>query len=429
MAQYGLSCQITMQLSRDAARRHLCSGMRDCSGMSTPHFTILPGNPDFLDLPWQTPLASWEVANIVELPRGVHRHVVRFVAYGSAVYAIKELPVRFARIEFAALRELQARNASVVEVAGIVERSWVDPTEEWSAAVITRFLDFAFSYRELISGSGFGKRRDQLLDGFAGLLVELHLLGCYWGDCSLSNVLYRYDAAALDITMVDAETSELHDALSDGQRRADIEVMILNVAGGMADIAAERGHDLDDADVHLGEDIERRYVRLWDELTRVVLIGPDEGFRIAEHVARVNELGFQVDEVDLIPVEEGRRLRLKVEVGGRLYHQGRLAKLTGIRAGKRQARQILSDLRYHVAKSEEPPVNKSVAAMQWRVEVFEPLLKRITDALDGEGDAIQKYCDFLHHRYILASNQGQDVSNDVAYADWVAGGMPGPPAA
>ncbi len=394
--------------------------------MATPHLTILPDNPDFLDLPWDLPLATWELANIVELPRGVHRHVVRFVAYGSAVYAIKELPRALARNEFAALRELQNREASVVEVAGIVERSWVDQTEEWSAAVITRYLDFAFSYRELISGTGFGRRRNQLLDGFAGLLVELHLLGCFWGDCSLSNVLYRYDAAALDITMVDAETTELHDRLSTGQRQADIEVMILNVAGGMADIAAEQGTELDDADLRLGEDIARRYGLLWDELTREVLLGPDEGYRIADHVHRVNELGFQVGEVDLVPVDGGRQLRLKVEVGGRFYHRDRLVQLTGIRATKGQARQILSDLTYHEAKAVDTPVNKSVLAMRWRVDVFEALLRRIREEIGPDGDVVQKYCDFLHHRYVMASAQGRDVPNDVAFANWLELGMPGP---
>lgn len=392
--------------------------------MAQPHLTILPGNPDFLDLPWGDPLATWSNERIVELPRGTHRHVVRFVDYDYAIYAIKELPIAFARNEFAALRELQDREASVVEVAGIVERRWVDPTEEWSGVVITRFLDFAFSYRELISGRGFGQRRDQLLDGFAGLLVELHLLGCYWGDCSLSNVLYRYDAAALDITMVDAETSELHESLSNGQRRADIEIMILNVAGGMADIAAERGAEIDDADIFLGEEIARRYDGLWDELTREVIIGADEGYRISEQVARVNELGFQVGEVDLVPVEGGNRLRLKVEVGGRFYHRDRLAQLAGIRATKGQARQILSDLQYFTAQARSPAA-KSAAAMRWRVDVFEPLLNRIEQDLGDEGDPVQKYCDFLHHRYLWASELGQDVDNEAAYEHWLAEGMPG----
>ncbi len=397
--------------------------------MATPRLTILPGNPDFLDLPWGEPLAEWDVPRLVELPTGVHRHVVRFVAYGERIYAIKELPVRYARHEFAALRELEAREAPVVQIAGVVERDWVDPTEEWAGAVITRYLDYAFSYRELISGGSFGHRRNQLLDGFAGLLVELHLLGCFWGDCSLSNVLYRYDAAALDITMVDGETVELHDELTPGQRREDLEIMIVNVAGGMADIAAEQGVEVEDADLFLGEDVMARYDGLWAELNQDVLIGPHDGWRITERIERLNGLGFDVGEVGLEPVEDGNRLRVQVEVGGRNFHRHRLSYLTRIDASENQARQILSDLYYHEAKFGGSETNKAVAAIRWRVGVFEPLLKEIEKALaarDEEGDPVQKYCDYLNHRYIMAFHQGRDVPTEEAFADWLAAGMPGP---
>ncbi len=398
------------------------------AAMSTPRLTILPGHPDFLDLPWGEPLDTWEDVRLVELPTGVHRHVVRFVAYGDRVYAIKELPLRFARHEFVSLRELADREAPVVEAAGLVERDWVDPTEEWSAAVITRYLDFAFSYRELISGGNFGHRRNQLLDGFAGLLVELHVLGCFWGDCSLSNVLYRYDAAALDITMVDAETVELHDQLTPGQRREDIEVMILNVAGGMADVAAEQGLDLDAADLSLGDDIAGRYHALWGELTQDPIIGQEERYKITQRIGRLNALGFEVGGVELEPMADGSRLRLKVEVGGRTYHRHRLSYLTRIDATENQARQILADLRYHEAKMPKSDVNKAVAAIQWRVGVFQPLLRRIELALaarNGEGDPVQKYCDYLEHRYHLSYAAGRDVPSEEAFEDWLAAGMPG----
>jgi hypothetical protein len=393
--------------------------------MGTPHLTILPGNPDFLDLPWEQPLDTWDTDRIVELPTGVHRHVVRFVAYEDRIYAIKELPLRYARHEFASLRELEARNAPVVEVAGLIERSWVDPTEEWSGVVITRYLDFAFSYRELIIGGGFGHRRRQLLDGFAALLVDLHLRGCFWGDCSLSNVLYRYDAAALDITMVDGETVELHERLSNGQRHNDLEIMMVNVAGGMADIAAQQGRDIDDADLFLGSEVIERYENLWKELNTPWLIGPDERFRITERISRLNDLGFEAGNVELDPVEDGARLRLNVEVGGRTYHRHRLSQLTRIEATENQARQILSDLTYHEAREADSKVNKSVTAIKWRVGVFEPLLDRIADILGGQGDAVQKYCDFLHHRYTLSHDQGRDVPSEEAFEDWIAQGMPG----
>ena len=250
-------------------------------------------------------------------------------------------------------------------------------------------------------------------------------MGCFWGDCSLSNVLYRYDAAALDVTMVDGETVELHDVLSAGQRRSDLEIMVLNVAGGMADIAAEARGAIDDADMTLGAEVVERYERLWTELNTDWLIGPNEGYRIAERTARLNDLGFEAAGVELEPVENGRRLRLKVEVGGRTYHRHRLSQLTSIEATENQARQILSDLRYHEAKSAEPSINKAVTAIRWRVGVFEPMLAAIERLPGRTGDTVQLYCDFLNYRYTLSYDRGRDVPNEEAFAEWVAAGMPG----
>src|SRR6185437_10802392 len=59
--------------------------------------------------------------------------------------------------------------------------------------------------------------RTHLLNAFAELLARLHLGGFFWGDCSLSNTLFRRDAGALSAYLVDAETGELHAELSDGQ--------------------------------------------------------------------------------------------------------------------------------------------------------------------------------------------------------------------
>ena len=396
--------------------------------MSAPHLTTTQGHPAFLDLPWDLPLLEWEHERLVELPTGVHRHPVRFVAYPGGIYAVKELRRDLARHEFESLRELADRQANVVEVVGTVDRGWVDGSEEWSGAVITKYLDHAFSYRELITGGSFGHRRNQLLDGFAGLLVELHNLGCYWGDCSLSNVLYRYDAAALAITMVDAETVELHDRLTDGQRAEDVEIMIVNVAGGMADIAAAQGVDIDHADLALGEDVAARYEALWGELAAEIVVGTDEGYRVRERVERLNSMGFEVGEVDLLPDGSGdNRLRLKVEVGGRSYHRHRLSYLTRIDATENQARQILDDLRYYEVKTGggDSPAGKSLTAIRWRVGVFEPMLERIGAEIGEDDDPVQAYCDFLHHRYVMSHGSGRDVPDDEAFADWLARGKPG----
>lgn len=392
-----------------------------------PELTIRAGHPDFLDLPWDVSLQDWTEGHRVRLPKGISRHEVRFFQYPTGLYAIKELPTRAANQDYNVLRQLESFGAPAVRPVGLVEGRSSDRHDERSAALITAYEPFSFSYRELLSGAGFGGRRNQLLDAFAHLLVELHVAGVFWGDCSLSNVLYRFDAEAIETIMVDAETASIFsEGLSDGRREEDIEIMIINVAGGMADIAASSGLDLDDADLHLGEDITDRYRALWTEVNRAELIGPDERYLIHDRIEALNDLGFDVDEVDLIPVDGvGSRLEVKVKVGGRTFHQRRLKNLTGVEALERQARQILSDLYYYQTRmGNTTPTGKNVAAIQWRVTEFEPVIATL-GRIDGILDPIQAYCDILNHRYAMSSGLGHDVGTGAALDDWLDRQRPG----
>ena len=394
-----------------------------------PTLTIRPGHPDFLDLPWETSLVDWRVPALLDLPKGISRHEVRFLAYPNGIYVVKELQRRPARNDFTVLRALEAAGAPAVRAVGIVEERDPDAGEERSAALITAYEPFSFSYREILIGPGFGARRNQMLDAFAGLLVQLHLVSCYWGDCNLSNVLYRFDAEAIDTIMVDAETSEIVPGpLTDGRRLEDLEIMVENVAGGMAEIAAEAGVDLEDADLELGLDIAERYRNLWAELSRTEAIAADERYRITERIERINRLGFDVEEVDLVPsADDADRLVIKVRAGGRTFHASRLKSLTGVDALEYQARAILSDVHYYTARHDvDAPLDRATAAIRWRVEEFEPLLAELS-ALDDLADPIQAYCDVLHHRYMLASGMKRDVSTRETIADWLAKGRPGYP--
>ena len=313
-------------------------------------------------------------------------------------------------------------------LVGLVEGRHPDPTMEQAAALITRYEDFSYSYHELLQGPGFGIRRNQMLDAFAGLFAELHVAGCFWGDGSLSNVLYRFDADKVETMLVDAETAEIHPELSDGQREQDLGIMIENVAWGMADIAAQQGVDIEEADMALGEGIAERYRGLWHELTEVWTIGPDERYKINERVERLNELGFIVEEVDLVPSEDGNRLQVRARVGGRAFHADKLRELTGVDALEFQARQILADLYYFQSESTggETMTGKAIEAVRWRVNKFEPMLIRLRDT-DGVVDPVQAYCDVLYHRYAISKDRGYDVGTDLAFDDWVAEGRPGYP--
>lgn len=386
------------------------------------------GHPDFMDLPWTESLDSWDSPALVELPKGISRHTVRFLATDAGLYAIKELPERPARNDYTVLRGLEDFSAPAVVPAGIVTQRGPDRHAEESAALITVYEPFSFSYRELLAGPGFGGNRSRMLDAFALLLAQLHLVGCYWGDCSLSNVLYRWDADSIEPIMVDAETASLHpEGLSDGRREEDLAIMIENVAGGMADIAAGAGSDLDHADLHLGEEIADRYRLVWAELADDEEVPADERYRIGERVERVNALGFDVDEINLVPTDDGSRVQLSLSVGGRTFHSRRLRDLTGIDALENQARQILHDLYYFQARSGvTTPTMKNVSAIQWRVAEFEPTIAWLRE-IQGVNDPIQAFCDLLHFRYLMATRLERDVMTEEAAPAWVEAGRPGYP--
>jgi hypothetical protein len=393
--------------------------------MGTPRLQVRPNNPDFLDLEWELPINEWTSERLVTMPTGVHRHPVVFAAYEEGIYAIKELSRRLATREYQVLRRLEERSHRTARVVGLVERDWMDSHDEGAGVVITRYVDHSFPYRRLVSGAGFGARRHQMLDALASLLVELHMVGCYWGDCSLSNVLYRFDAGHIEAIMIDGETSELHASLSDGQRMQDIEIMRENVAGEMGDIAAETGDDIESADLELGSDIAGRYDALWDELTSELVITRDDAYRIRERIARVNDLGFAVDDIEITPTDGGSRVRMITHVGGRTYNTDALRHRTGIEASENQAKSILGDLNYYLAKhGNTSQTGKSVGTFKWLTALYEPLIARIVDEWHGE-DPVQGYCDYLNHRIEMATARGADVDPLESFDDWAASGFPG----
>jgi hypothetical protein len=392
-------------------------------------FTVRPDYPALLDLNWNRSIVEWDDSRLVDLPHGISRHEIRFLALEGATIALKELPANAARRDYGALRRLEELGGSAVRPVGLVVRRDVDPGSERAAVLLTRYADYSFSYHELLAGGGFGARREQMLDAFAFLLVELHLLGCFWGDCSLSNVLYRYDAGSIEALLVDAETAELRPQLSDGQRGHDLAIMVENVSGEMADIAASQGLDLDRADLRLGEDVERRYQALWREVAFQDTVPADKHYLITERIRRLNELGFEVEEVEVGPRPDSDSVRFRLKIADRNFHSNRLHELTGVDASENQARMILADLHHYLSK--QPTVRtesgKALGTVRWRVEEFEPWLRRLAQHIPPGADPVQAYCDLLHHRYMVSLEAGRDVGTEAAFQSWLEQGKPGYP--
>jgi hypothetical protein len=385
------------------------------------------GHPSFLDLPWDTPLEEWQTRRFVNVIRGISRHVVRFVEYDGALYALKELPERPARREWRLLRGLETQGLPVVESVGIV----TNRVDDLDAVLITRHLDYSLPYRALFAGAAIPDLRTHLLNGLAELLARVHLRGFFWGDCSLSNALFRRDAGALSAYLVDAETGEQHPELSDGQRDYDLEIAQLNIVGELLDIDAELGLPADLDPEETAEEIIGRYRSLWHELTREETFGVDERYKLEERMHRLNELGFDVEEIQLSATPDGYRLNLDPHVVEPGHHRHRLLRLTGLDAQENQARRMLNDIaRYREAleRKESRPLSESVAASRWRDEVFEPTIAAVPEHLWAALPAAEVFHQVLEHRWFLSERAGKDIGIDKAVESYVKSELPMLPA-
>jgi Domain of unknown function (DUF4032)/Lipopolysaccharide kinase (Kdo/WaaP) family len=376
-------------------------------------------SPGLLALPWLRPLADWSADEVAlrELPVGPSRHLVRFVEADGTLYALKELPLRIARKEYDVLRELHARELPAVQAVGLVERG---PDDQ--AVLVTEFLRHSWQFRRLFMRmpAGLTKHRERLLDAVAILLVDLHRTGVFWGDCSLANTLFRRDGQTLQAHLVDAETSEVHPSLTDGQRDLDLGILVENLSGDLIDLAVRQGRGLEDTDEDVAAvaSVADRYRQLWDELHREDAVGLGDRFAVEARVRRLNDLGFAVDELALEPGGDGgESLRFKVAVANRRFHAEQLRALTGLEVGEGQASVLLGDLRaYQVALERANPGAASNAAIgaRWRQEVLEPGIAKACTAIGSDTDPIQAYCDLIEVRWLLSEEAGRDVGDQVA---------------
>lgn len=402
--------------------------------LSAVRFVFSPPAEDavgLLTLPWAVPLEEWQDERLVEIrQRGISRHVVRFVADNGTLYALKSISERLARREYRLLRALAEFGIPAVEVVGVA----VGLGPDADAILVTKFLTFATTYRSVFSSPrGGGPPTDKLLDALVELLARLHLSGFFWGDCSLSNTLFRYDAGTLEAYFVDAETSENHPELTVGQRNYDVELAVERVYAELLDLQAG---DLLPAGIdplEVAEELQRRYDKLWGELTREEII-PVNGqrFRIAERLRRLNELGFAAEEVELVSTQGGNRLRVRTRVAEQGDHARKLFLRAGIEAGENQACRLLNDIasfRACLEQKERRPVSEIVAASRWLTEVYDPVIEAIPDDLRGRLAPAEVFHEIMEHRWYMSERAGRDVGTTAAARSYFKRVLPKAPEA
>jgi hypothetical protein len=374
-----------------------------------PRFLAAHSDTRLITLPWETPLEDWPEEMLVALPRGISRHVVRFVRVGKEVYALKEVMEHLALHEYRLLRDLTRLDTPSVEPVGVVTGRLDVTGEPLDPILITEHLQFSLPYRALFNR---GVRQDtvnRLVDAMVVLLSRLHLSGFLWGDVSLSNTLFRRDAGAFAAYLVDAETGELHDELTRGQREHDLTIARTNLYGEFSDL--EAGGLLDAAldPLKLVESIENRYRELWGELTGVEEFDTGEMHRIESRVRRLNALGFDVAELDITTDFAGSSIRIQPKVVDAGHHQRRLIRLTGLDTEENQARRLLNDLDYFRARTDQQGADEAIVAHQWLTGVFEPVVKSVPAELRAKLEPAELFHEVLEHRWFLSEQAGHEV--------------------
>ena len=380
------------------------------------------------DLPWERPLELWPEDPSLAEKRGISRHIVRLVraseASDSEIYAVKETVSEFANREYRLLRQLANVGAPSVDPIAVIEGRTDEEGNELPAALATRFLPYSLPYRVLLSGEVSAHDVMTMANALALLLVRMHLLGFWWGDCSLSNALFRRDAEGFAAYLVDAETGELHRTLSNGQREHDLEIAHFNVAAELEDLALSGvlypGMD----PVRASDGVIKRYRRLWAALREPQLLDPKDRHAVERAMRQLQDLGFAVEEVQVSLDGDHQALAFQPKLVAAGYHQARLRELTGLETEELQAKRLLASFDRYRSRQEPPRPTIEESARLWLKDIFQPIIALIPPHLSGRVEHAQIFHEVLEHRWYLSEKAGHDVGLEYAARSYISEILP-----
>jgi hypothetical protein len=380
------------------------------------------------NLPWEKPLEEWPEDPNLTAQRGISRHVVRLVRSTpdpeSEIYAVKETVEEFAVREYEALKELGARGAPSVSQIAIVNGRISADGEKLPCAIVTRFLPYSLPYRVVLSGDVTQHEITNMANALAYLLVRLHLLGFWWGDCSLSNTLFRRDADGFAAYLVDAETGEFQKNLSNGQREHDLDLARFNVAAELEDlkIAGVLFPAMDP--IRASESVITRYRKIWKALSEPQVLPANDRHAVERAMRSLQDIGFAVEEVDLQLAGDNSTLTFTPKLVAPNYHSLRLKELMGLDTEEFQAKRILASFDRFRSREISRTPDKNEAAQRWLDEVFYKVVKSVPSQLEGRVEDAQLFHEVLEHRWYLGEKAGADVGLENATRDYVDSVLP-----
>ena len=393
------------------------------------HFVATRPDPALFPLPWDTRLKNWDKHYLVPLPQGLSRHVVRIIRTGPGgiTYVAKETEPEMAHREYRLLRDLGRLGLPSVVPQCVVTGRETPDGQPLPAMLVTRHLQFSMPYRWLFSHGLDAQQLPALIDAQVVLLVRLHLANFFWGDVSLSNVLFRRSAGDFAAYLVDAETGELRSTLSDQMREYDVTIATENVFAELLDLLAS-GDLRDDVDPHaVIERLKEQYDALWAELTQEEEFGSGEMWRVEQRIQRLNDLGFDVDEIEMDSTGSGDQMLLRPKVVELGHHCRELQALTGMSVEENQARRLLNDIAAFAAHFGLQDEERTVMASQWMTRIYEPIMAMVPHELRGTLEPAEIFHEILQHRWYLSEKAGHEYGIFDTARDYLASVLPEKP--
>ena len=177
-------------------------------------------------------------------------------------------------------------------------------------------------------------------------------------------------------------------------------------------------------EIEVGNRLVDRYHSLWSALTDTDKFNPDEMWKIEQRVNKLNDLGFDVDELEMKTAEDGKRVLVRPRVVDAGYASRKLLRLTGLDVQENQARRLLNDLDAYRASTWREGEELEIVATDWMREVYEPTVRMIPREYRSQIEPAQFFHEVLDHRWFLAEKAGHDVPMGEAVESYIQSVLP-----
>ena len=379
-----------------------------------------PSDPALLDLPWGTPLEDWPPDQLVALPRGLSRHVVRFVRLGEAVYAVKEIAENAALREYGLLRQLERREMPAVEAVAVVSGRVDDRAIRWTRP----------------SSPGTCSSRCPTARCSPRRCAATRPTGCSTPSprCSCGcTPPGSTGATARSPTRCSGATPVRSRRTSSMPRPASCTARCRTVSVGTTSSWPAPTSPVSCSTWKPAASCTPRSTRSrprtwWPRATATCgrscsgseTFDTGERYRIDQRIRRLNELGFDVAELNIVTDIDGRTVQLEPKVVDAGHHSRRLLRLTGLDVEENQARRLLNDLDAYRAAKDVQGESEEIVAHRWVDDSFEPVVRAVPKDLRGKLEPAEIFHEVLEHRWFLSEREGRDVGLLPAARSYVA---------